>query len=285
MDIRCVDCIRRNFVRLSQKFCLSETEQVAFFARFSDIAYPGSRLTAPEAQRELLTFFQEITGNNDPFAREKAYSNEIASIICNEWKPQILKSQDPFGLALRFALAGNVMDFAANASFDINQTIYQALTSTFSVDHSSELKKRIAKAKRILFLGDNAGEIVFDRLFIEIIRHPSVTYAVRGSFVLNDVTEEDARQTDMCRVARVINSGYNAPSTLLKNCSKAFLNEYKNADLIISKGQGNLEGVMNENDPRVFFLLMIKCDMMAEKLNIEKGSFVVINSTIHAGIN
>lgn len=280
MDIRCVECIRRNFVRLSQQFCLSDEQQLDFFARFAGIAFPGSRLTAPEAQRELLNLFEEITEKKDPFAGEKAYSNAIAKRICEDWRPQVLKSQNPFDVALRLALAGNVMDFAAHANFDINQTIYQALTSTFAVDHGSQMKKRIEKAKRILYLGDNAGEIVFDRLFIEVMRHPSVTYAVRGSHVLNDATLEDARKADICRVAQVISNGHNAPSTILKHCSKEFLNEYQRADLIISKGQGNLEGLMNENDPRIFFLLMIKCDMMAEKLKVPKGSFIVYNTAI-----
>jgi hypothetical protein len=80
-------------------------------------------------------------------------------------------------------------------------------------------------------------------------------------------------------VTKVISNGYDVPSTVLKKCSAEFLEVYLSADLIISKGQGNLEGLIFENDPRIYFLLMVKCDVIAEALNVEKGSFVVVNQT------
>jgi hypothetical protein len=169
------------------------------------------------------------------------------------------------------------MDYGANQVFDVHKTITKVLSSDFAIDHSIILKQRIKEAKRILYLGDNAGEIVFDKLFIETIMHPDLVFAVKDAPVLNDVTIQDAKEVGMYEVADVISNGYDASSTLLEKCSKEFLDVYRSADLIISKGQGNLEGLIDEKDPRIFFLFMVKCDVIAERVGVEKGSFVVYN--------
>ena len=128
-----------------------------------------------------------------------------------------------------------------------------------------------------MYLGDNAGEIVFDKLLIETIGNKNVTYVVRSAPILNDVTINDAKEVGIDNVAEVISSGYDAPSTVLSKSGTTFLNKYLSADLIISKGQGNLEGLLYENDPRIFFILMAKCDVIAETLKVNKGSFLVYN--------
>jgi len=128
-----------------------------------------------------------------------------------------------------------------------------------------------------LYLGDNAGEIVFDKIFIETIMHNNLTYVVRGASILNDATLEDAKNTGMDLAADVFSNGYGAPSTILRKCSREFQKVFQEADLIISKGQGNLEGLITHHDPRIFFLLMVKCDVIADLLQVQKGDFVVYN--------
>jgi damage-control phosphatase, subfamily I len=109
------------------------------------------------------------------------------------------------------------------------------------------------------------------------MRHPNLTYVVRGGVTLNDATLKDAESTGMMSVANVITNGFDAPSTVLEKSSGEFLDYYQSADLIISKGQGNLEGLINEKDSRCFFLLMVKCEVIAEVLKVDKGSIVVLN--------
>jgi hypothetical protein len=189
----------------------------------------------------------------------------------------VLTSPDSFDMALRLAIAGNIMDYGAANSFDIHETIEHVLSVKFAIDKTKQLKQRISQAKSILYLGDNAGEIVFDKLFIEVLRHPDLTYVVRGGVTLNDATLEDAETVGMMSVANVITNGFDAPSTVLEKSSDEFLAYFQSADLIISKGQGNLEGLIHEKDSRCFFLLMVKCEVMAEFLNVDKGSIVVLN--------
>jgi hypothetical protein len=221
-----------------------------------------------------------MTGITDPYLEEKEESNLISLGLYKTWKPRVVESENPFETAVRLSIAGNIMDYGANHDFDINSTIEKVLRVPFAINHTVELRERVASANQVLYLGDNAGEIVFDKLLIETMMHPNIFYAVKGSPVLNDVTMVDALQCEMDIAADVIHNGYDAPSTVLNKCSKEFREIFETSDVIISKGQGNLEGLVGLNDPRIFFLLMVKCDVIAELLNVKKGDFVVLNNEI-----
>ena len=280
VDGRCMDCMFRTFERLMDRFQLNETDRQRFFQFYNVTMAKGMGLTMPQIHRELNREFFRITRIADPYADEKLKSNLIALKIYEDFRPKVIKSQDPFDMALRLSIAGNIMDYGPNAAFDIQQTIEQVMQSQFAIDHTTELKTRLKNAKQVLYLGDSTGEIVFDKLFIEMIMHNNLTFAVRGTTVLNDATIQDAEQIGMDQVADVISNGYDAASTVLKECSQEFLDIYQSADVIISKGQGNLEGLIEEQDPRIFYLLMVKCDVIAELLNVPTGSFVVYNSKL-----
>jgi uncharacterized protein with ATP-grasp and redox domains len=279
VDERCKSCFFNTYQRLFEKFNVGIAQRKKFISFFQETIIKHKNLSTPEIQRELNKEFCRIINVNDPFEEEKANSNHIALELYKEWKPKVLSSVNPFDLALRLSIAGNIMDYGANNSFDVHETINKVLKTSFAIDHSELLKNKIKKAKRILYLGDNAGEIVFDKLFLETIMHNHVIYAVKDAPVLNDVTMTDAKEIGMDLVADVISNGFDAPSTVLNKCSEEFIGIYKSADLIISKGQGNYEGLMKENDPRIFFLLMAKCDVIAEILHVKKGSFVVAHQT------
>lgn len=278
VEARCMACQFKAFERLMDKFQISYTDRQNFFRFYNLTMARSAALTMPEIFRELNNEFCKITGIADPYAEEKKKSNDISLQLYNGLRKEVIDSPHPFGMALRLSIAGNSMDYGAGSEFNIHDTIQKVLNSKFAIDHSLELEKRIKTAKKILYIGDNAGEIVFDKLFIEMMMHNHLTYAVRDSAVLNDVTQEDAHQVGMDLVADVISNGNNFPSTILSQCSPEFLRLYNEADLIISKGQGNLEGLINENDPRIFFLLMVKCDVVAEMLGVEKDSFVIYNN-------
>ena len=173
------------------------------------------------------------------------------------------------------AIAGNIIDFGPTDKFDVSGTIKRVLKSDFAIDHSQQLKVEIEKANTILYLGDNCGEIVLDKLFLETINHPNVFFAVRNKPVLNDVTEKEALEVGIDKVAKIISNGDDTPSTLLHRVSEEFRDIYNTADLIISKGMGNYEGLMYETNPRLFFLLMIKCQVIGNNIGAQKGDFIV----------
>ena len=276
---QCYGCFLKTYQRLFEKFRLTQEQQDEFLDFFHYTLEKFKNSTSPEIQRELNQCFCKIVGVDDLFEDEKIKSNSIAQGLYKDWSPQVPISKNPFDLALKLSIAGNIMDYGANNSFDIKSTIRRVIFAKFAINHSKQLQDKIKEAKSILYLGDNAGEILFDKPFIETINHPNITYAVRSGFALNDVTLHDAIDVGMNSVAKVIENGYDAPSTVLTKCSPEFKKIYNSVDLIISKGQGNLEGLINENDPRIFFLLMTKCNIMSKLLNVAKGSFIVYNPT------
>jgi len=275
-----MDCQFKTFEKLLNTHNVNYNKRQEFFGFYNLTMGRKYNLTMPEIHSELNDEFCRITGITDIYLDEKRISNEVALDLYDELKPEVLISSDPFNMALRLSIAGNIMDYGVAADFDIHKTINKVLNTDFAIDHSILLKQKIQQARKIVYLGDNAGEIVFDKMLIELMIHPNVTFVVRGSAVLNDATREDASSVGMEVVADVIDNGSKVPSTVLSTCSPEFLKNYNEADLIISKGQGNFEGLMDENDPRIFFLLTVKCDVVAERIGVEKGSFVVFNKTV-----
>ena len=230
---------------------------------------------SPEITRNILSRLNESSDVIDPYDQEKSQSNHEMLERYDEFKSMVETSANPFETALRLAIAGNIIDFGPNHQFDVEKTITQVLASDFAINHSKKLQKAIAQAKTILYLGDNCGEIVLDRLFLETIRHPNVWFAVREKPVLNDATSIEAEEVGIHQFARIIKNGDDAPSTMLHRVSPEFLEIYRKADLIISKGMGNYEGLMFENNPRLFFLLMVKCSVIGRKIGAPEGEFVV----------
>jgi uncharacterized protein with ATP-grasp and redox domains len=125
----------------------------------------------------------------------------------------------------------------------------------------------------ILYLADNAGETVFDRVLIEHLDRP-VTYVVKAAPIINDATFEDAVAAGIDRIAEIIDNGSNAPGTLLDQCSEAFLESFHQAELIIAKGQANYESLSREPAP-IFFLLQAKCRVIARDLGVATGDIIL----------
>ena len=141
------------------------------------------------------------------------------------------------------------------------------------VDHYDSFRQAVENARTILYLGDNAGETVFDRILIETMGKDTF-YAVRGAPIINDATMEEAQKSGLGEVARIISSGCDAPGTLLERCSLEFLDIFRKADVIVSKGQGNLESLSGEKGP-LFFLLKVKCPVIARHLDTENGEMIL----------
>ncbi len=278
-DSRCFDCLSTAFDKLIDQSDLTNEQKNDFSNRMTaTYAQSKADISAPALARELHSILRSYTQQADPYKQVKQQSNDLVLKMYPEFKKRVLNSDNPFDMALRLAIAGNIIDFAVSSQFDLNGTIDHVLSSNFAINHGTELRDAIRSAQSILYLGDNCGEMVFDKLFIETIMHPHLRFAVRGAPAINDATMEDAHDVNMHLVADVISNGYDAPSTLLDHCSNEFLEAFHQADVIISKGQGNLEGLLGNTKKRVFFLLMVKCDVMAQALKVKKGDFVVIDN-------
>jgi len=229
--------------------------------------------TPPETGRLIYRMVKEITGNSDPYRELKHKSTREALALYPALQRTIKKANDSLLTAIRIAIAGNIIDFGVSATFDINTTIKESLLRDFAIFDYSIFKDNLKKAEHILYIGDNAGETVFDRLLIEQLNKP-VTYVVREVPVINDATTEDAIMAGIDKVAKIVSSGSDAPGTIPAICSDGFRKMLDRAEFVIAKGQGNYEGLSNEKRS-IFFLLVAKCRIIANDLGVSSGDIVL----------
>ncbi len=229
--------------------------------------------TPPETGRLIYQKVHEITKNQDPYREVKDRSTREALSLYPHMKNLLEKSDDGLLMAIRMAIAGNVIDFGPNRAFDMKEEIETTRSKAFAVCDYEQFKTALAQSGRILYIGDNAGECVFDRVLLETMNKPA-TYVVREKPVINDATLEDAQQAGIDSAFELISSGTDAPGTLLETCSDRFIRRYHEAELIISKGQGNYEALSNQHQ-NIFFLLKAKCPVIAEHMGLPVGSIIL----------
>lgn len=227
----------------------------------------------PQTGAWIYQKVSRITGNPDPYRELKQTSIARALALYPELKQRVADSRDPLLTAIRVAIAGNVIDFGVNRVFDLEADVADVLEKDFAVCDDLEFRAALDRAEDVLYLGDNAGETVFDRVLIETIGK-KVTYVVRGAPIINDATYEDAVQSGLDRVATIVSSGSTAPGTLLEQCSDDFRDRFQQAGFIISKGQGNYEGLSGRNEP-VFFLLKAKCPVISRDIGVKQEAILL----------
>ncbi len=220
------------------------------------------------------------TGNPDPYHDLRIKSDEIAL----QFLPQVeklLNNDKSFKNYLKVAIAGNVLDFGAlGLKSDIEGLVMSTVERDLVVDHTSQLEIELEKAKTVLYLADNVGEIVFDKLLIKKLQEydVEVTVALKKDPILNDSCLKEALDVGLDEVARLITTGTDSIGVIYHDLSDDFKQEFEEADLIIAKGLGNYEGLteMNLEDKPVFCLLNVKCQPIARDIGAELGGNVVL---------
>ncbi len=273
----CIPCSIGSLIKLlNTNFIKEDKKDNAMRGLLKFLSEMDYQQAPPALGQKMHRIIRNILENPDPYKQIKQEFNRLMLDDYDKLQLEVKTAADSFNMALRFAIAGNIIDFGPNHHFDINETIEQARSVNLAIDHSKSLRDALDSAQTVLYLGDNAGEIVLDRLFLETIQHPNVFFAVRGGPIINDVTIEDAEAVGIDKIATIISNGQNAPGTLLETVSDDFRELFDTADLIISKGQGNYEGLAN-CEKNIYFLLMAKCDHVAAHLGVTCGDFVVVN--------
>ncbi len=229
-------------------------------------------ITPPEIAQHVYRAVYRITENNDPYRETKKQSNERVLLLYPQLKGIVRDSDDPLLTACKLAIAGNSIDLGPQVEQgDLGAIIESTLSSPLAYDDYQKFRLNIDSASSILYLADNAGEIVFDKLLIEEIsrgRELKITVAVRDKPIINDATMEDARAIGLDQVAAVISNGSDAPATILSQCSPEVKALFDSADVIIAKGQGNYESLSDE-EFNIFFFLRAKCPVVAVPLNVQ----------------
>lgn len=242
--------------------------------------------TPPAIAQRLHRMIRRETGDSDPYRTIKDRMNGLALEALPNIGESISAAKDPAEAALRVALAGNLLDSGAKVQIQ-PENMPHLLSNLWERPLAGDPREfflAAENAERILYLTDNAGEIVFDRVLLNFLPIEKVTLAVRGSPILNDALRADAEIAGITGLVPVIDNGSDAPGTVLEDCSEEFLNHFHDADLIISKGQGNYETLSAVQAP-IFFLFVVKCPVVAAQIGEATGTMVVKKTRNWAGFH
>lgn len=284
--LECIPCIFRQALDAARLAGADEPAQKMIFDELCRVV-PGFSLDASplEIDRAMFRLVRRITGNNDPYKAIKENNNQFARSLYPKLQGRMKRAADKLLTAIEIAIAGNIIDYGVKNSLDVDREIKRVFAEEEDIvkrenkelfDYQS-FQKGLERAEEILYLADNAGEAAFDKILIEELvekRRKRVIYAVKGEPIINDALMEDAVACGVDEHAQIISSGSDAPGTALKYCSPEFIELYKRAELIISKGQGNYEALSEENRP-IFFLFKIKCPVIARDVGGKLGDVVL----------
>ncbi len=267
----CLPCLLRQTLRTARLSHCSHDLQFRILQEVSLVIAGMDPTQSPPANAlSVYRKIAELTGCEDPYYHKKRASNQQALQIVPGLRQEIQGTEQELLSAVRFAIAGNIIDYGAFETFDIDAALARSRSANLAVDHFaafSDTLNRMTKASTILYLTDNCGEIVYDALLVEYLQRRgfNLIIAVKEGPIINDALVEDALEAGLDKYGRIITNGGRYPGTELTKCSPQFLEDFKAADLVIAKGQGNFES-LSEVDRDIFFFLTVKCVVAAQHL-------------------
>jgi uncharacterized protein with ATP-grasp and redox domains len=280
----CYPCVIRRATEALKHSGLDEKTQLSVMGKVLNTlsGLDKTEHATSEMIQAVFKVIRETGGVNDPMQNVKSYCVDVALRAYPELKHTVEVSEDRFATAVRIAMAGNIIDHSPEEMRDnlaLFRNIEDALSRPLSVNHIDVLKEEIQKAKKILYVADNAGETVFDRILIEEMPSDRIVYGVKGRAVSNDATRRDAEMAGLDRIVEVVEDGTDSPSLRLEICSPEYKRIFDEADLIIAKGQGNLK-TMEDMDRNIFFLARVRCRVTASQYRLSVGDFIVMGQKV-----
>lgn len=280
---KCLPCVINQVIKVANITGVYKKEELLkeVFAYLSKMDYES---TTPEIIGQVFNMIKKHTNNPDPYKETRNYYNTLFLKLLPEFEMRIEQLENPFQLAVRYAIIGNIIDFNP-----IHNTLLEDIFDYFekmeqlelAIDDSASLRNDILNAKKLLYLGDNCGEICMDKILLKRIKvlNPDVKilFGVRGKPVVNDSIAEDAYYVGIDEYAEVIDNGDDSLGTVLNRTSSEFKEIYTNADVVIAKGQANYECLSEENK-NIYFLLMTKCDVIANDIGVAENKMICMKN-------
>ncbi len=276
MGVNCYSCILRQITETIELTATDEStakDIINKFAKF--ILETDNNQIAPALSAKIQAYIKETTGVEDPYKKVKKKNTKNILASLDNIKIKVKQSKDPLYSALLMSAVGNSFDVAVSLEGDIESHIESVFKKGFIKDDYKLFLNRLKNAEDILFIADNCSEAILDSVLIDYLNEyvSKIYFAVRSTAILNDLTMEEAKELGLHKKTTLIDSGSTGPGMLMEEANKEFLNIYKNADIILSKGMGNFEG-MSEEEREIFFLLKAKCHEVANYLDVKKGDLV-----------
>ena len=270
----CYPCFLRQALSAARRAGASDDQQrLILLNTMEELHALPADATPPQMAYQIHQQVKQQTNIIDPYRQAKDDATQQALALYPRLKEMVGKATDPLETALRIAIAGNIIDLGVAESYDLEATLERVLIQPYAINDLASLRTLLIKSSSILYLADNAGETVFDRVLIEALNLP-VTYVVKAEPIINDAIRKDAVAAGIDQVAEIIDNGSDAVGTLLDDCSESFRKRFEQAELIIAKGQANYESMSDSHAP-LFFLLQAKCSVIAQDLGVTEGAVVL----------
>ena len=273
----CFPCLLRQTINTARSAGAQEAQLLAMLREITAyIAQADLSQTPARFSEPAYAMVARLTGVADPYAAMKKETNAMALRLLPKLRNRMTQNLDPLTLALQMAAAGNVIDAGIDHHADIQKLLNQLLQLSFTINDVPLFRKLLKRGTRLLYLADNAGEIVFDVLAVERIQRlgANVTVAVKSGPIINDATLEDARTAGLPKICKVIETGAASIGLDMQRVTPEFRAAYQSADVVIGKGHGHLETLFRDPHPGLFFLLKVKCPVVAKSLLCTMGDLV-----------
>ncbi len=282
--VDCIPCIVNKTEKLAEKYAANKQQKLCVMQQIlREISECSFEKSAPYVDAKAMRVIKRECAIDDPYLEEKRYYTQALLALEHEMEGLLDTSTDRFLDAMKIALAGNIIDFSGLPCVEfglVKRIIDDARNQQLNPDTVRSLRRDLKRGGKLLYLGDNAGEIVLDKIFIKEIRREypdvAVTFATRGAPIYNDVTQEDAYLAGMDKAASIIGNGSDIPGTDLNEVSRAFHQAFTDADIIISKGQGNFETLLGCGY-NVYYLFLCKCNVFINKLGAKQFDSIFVN--------
>lgn len=288
MHDKCLPCLVNQVIKVANITGV-ETKEELLREVFTYLSRIDFEITTPEIIGEVFDMIKRHTNNPDPYKETRNYYNSLFMKLIPEFEEKMEQDDNSFLLAMRYAIVGNIIDFNP-----IHNTLLEDIYGCFermeqlelAIDDSQAMMEDILSAKTLLYLGDNCGEICMDKILIRKIKEQNpdirLLFGVRGNPVVNDSIAEDAYTVGIDEYATIIDNGDGSLGTVLNRTSPEFQEVYKNADVVIAKGQANYECLSEENK-NTYFLLMTKCDVIADDIGVKEMKMICMKSRAYQG--
>jgi uncharacterized protein with ATP-grasp and redox domains len=275
-DLECLICLLRQAKNTAQAATADKALQREIMNRAAAMVEPADlNLSPAELSTPVYRMVSEITGTADPYLEIKESTNREALRLLPRFREMLASAPDPLDAALHGAAAGNIIDLGVGHTFDLEEEIERILETPFAVHDLEEFRSELRPGRSLLYLGDNSGEIIFDRVLVDVLLEfgVKITFVVKSAPVINDAMMEDAKTAGLTERVPVIETGSGDIGVNLENASAEFLRAFDSADLILAKGHGNFESC-EDLDRNFYFLLKAKCEVVARALGVRCGDIV-----------
>ncbi len=275
----CVECIINQSKRVGDTLGLDAFTKEHIVSLTTDMSKNFSFFqTPPEVATPVYETIAKTIKTDDIYKDIKAKSTKQAISLLPLLEEKLKSSNNRFLTATKIAVAGNVIDLASEFKFDLEKELDKIFETDFAIDNTKEFYEKLLNSKKVVILGDNAGEHIFDRLYIQTLKDMfediEFFYFTRGKPIINDVTYDEAKKAGFDEVCEVVDSGVPTPGFVYNLANKKAKELFDSADLVISKGMGNYECLTPSHKKDIVFLLKVKCSVVAASLGLNVGDIV-----------